>query len=159
MRAVCSMNSSSARMTFVMRTKILENDWLIDVTGTTIKGTGVRMEISVTTKRTMLEIFNQYTTDSEDLDFAKTHVGVNLLRYGKENLVSRSQAKRLLARFDKFQEIILDFQGVNMIGQAFADEIFRVFKIDHPNITFIPVNTTEQIQKMIRRVSKTLDPS
>ena len=27
-----------------------------------------------------------------------------------------------------------------MIGQAFADEVFRVFRREHPNVGIIPVN-------------------
>ncbi|RKZ32101.1 histidine kinase, partial [bacterium] len=43
-------------------------------------------------------------------------------------------AKRLLNNLDKFKEIILDFEGVNSIGQGFVDEIFRVFANSHPEI-------------------------
>ena len=35
-------------------------------------------------------------------------------------LVSRSQAKRLCHRFDNFEEVELDFDGVEEIGQGFA---------------------------------------
>jgi hypothetical protein len=51
-----------------------------------------------------------------------------LARYGNESLVSRSQAKRLLARIDRFKIVIFDFEGIEQIGQAFANEVFRVFK-------------------------------
>ena len=54
-------------------------------------------------------------------------VPVDLARYGDDNLVSRSQARRLLARVDRFRTVVLDFKGVDAIGQAFADEVFRVF--------------------------------
>jgi len=62
-----------------------------------------------------------------DFGFSKTHIPVFLAAYGEDNLISRSQAKRLLVRFERFKEIILDFENVESIGQAFADEIFRVF--------------------------------
>ena len=52
---------------------------------------------------------------------------------------------------EKFREIILDFKDVEEIGQAFADEIFRVFQNEHPNINLHPINTNEQIAKMILR--------
>ena len=81
----------------------------------------------------------------------KTQVPVFLAIYGNENLISRSQAKRLLVRFEKFKTIILDFEGVDMIGQAFADEIFRVFQNTHPTIDIRPINTNEQVEKMISR--------
>ena len=56
-----------------------------------------------------------------------THIPLRLAEYGEDNLVSRSQAKRVLARVDRFEEVILDYSGIRAVGQAFADEIFRVF--------------------------------
>jgi len=56
-------------------------------------------------------------------------------------LISRAEAKRTLPRFAGFEEVELDFDGVVAIGQAFADELFRVFVAAHPNIRITPVNT------------------
>jgi hypothetical protein len=67
-------------------------------------------------------------------------------------LVSRSQAKRILARFTDFSEVILDFTGVNDVGQPFADEIFRVFRIDHPDTFLMAANANENITRMIEYV-------
>ena len=80
-------------------------------------------------------------------------LAVRLLRIGKESLVSRSQAKRLLARLDRFEEVVLDFDGINSIGQAFADEIFRVFQNEHPEVRLIPVNESPEVARMIRRAT------
>ena len=90
-----------------------------------------------------------------DYGFSKTNVPVFLAQYGNENLVSRSQAKRLLARFEKFKEIVLNFDNVDFIGQAFADEIFRVFQLQHPNIHLYYINTNEQVESMILRAKNT----
>ena len=68
-----------------------------------------------------------------------------------ENAVSRSQAKRLLAGFDRFAEVMLDFEGVTEIGQAFADEVFRVFTSQHPNIRLKWMRANVQVEKMIQR--------
>ncbi len=38
-----------------------------------------------------------------------------------------------------------------MIGQAFADEIFRVFKTQHPDMELIPLKANKQVQQMIAR--------
>lgn len=115
-------------------------------------GTDVLMEISPNSKKTTQKIFNLYTTDVDEYNFDKTLVPVFLARYGDDNLISRSQAKRLLARFDRFKEVVLDFDKVNMIGQAFADEIFRVFKNNHPLISINSINANDEIKKMIKRV-------
>jgi len=73
---------------------------------------------------------------------------MRLAQYGDEQLVSRSQAKRLIARFDSFKKVILDFKGVQEIGQAFADELFRVYANEHPDVELIPDNMTDQVQRM-----------
>ena len=55
----------------------------------------------------------------------------------------------ILARFDDFSEVLLDFKDVPEIGQAFADEIFRVFGIAHPNITLMAINESPHVAKAI----------
>ena len=72
------------------------------------------------------------------------------------NLVSRSQAKRLLTRVERLTTVVLDFEGVEMIGQAFADEIFRVFKAAHPDVKIVPENANANIGKMIRHVESSI---
>ena len=68
--------------------------------------------------------------------------------------MSRSQAKRLIARFDRFRTVILDFSEVQEIGQAFADELFRVYAGSHREVELLPKNMTEQVERMwLRAVS------
>lgn len=117
-----------------------------------VKGTRVIMQISVFSSRTMVEVFDRFSdTVEEDYGFIRTQVPVSLARFGDDNLVSRSQAKRLLARFERFKEVILDFKGVETIGQAFADEIFRVFRGEHPAVHLTWINAAPQVERMIRR--------
>lgn len=85
------------------------------------------------------------------ISFDKTVVPVILAQYENENLITRSQAKRLLARLDKFKFVIFDFSGVALIGQAFADEIFRVFANQHPDIELSFVQTNRDVENMIKR--------
>jgi anti-sigma regulatory factor (Ser/Thr protein kinase) len=125
-----------------------DNDWLLEDTDEVQKGTGVQMIISSKSTRTTKQVFDRFTVEG-DYGFSKTHVPVFLARYGNENLISRSQAKRLLARFEKFKEIVLNFDNVDLIGQAFADEIFRVFTSQHPNIHIYYVNANKQVEGMI----------
>jgi len=47
--------------------------------------------------------------------------------------------------------VIFDFRGVNVIGQAFADEIFRVFARHHPEIRLIPTSVNTEVRQMIQR--------
>ncbi|MGB8982491.1 MAG: DUF4325 domain-containing protein, partial [Anaerolineales bacterium] len=127
-----------------------DNDWLLENTAEVQKGTRVQMIISSKSNRTTKQVFDRFTVEG-DYGFSKTHVPVFLARYGHENLISRSQAKRLLARFERFKEIVLNFDNVDSIGQAFADEIFRVFTSQHPTIHLSYVNANKQVKGMIVR--------
>jgi anti-sigma regulatory factor (Ser/Thr protein kinase) len=113
-------------------------------------GTNVLMKLSNNTSRTCKQIFDNFSS-GDDYAFTKTVVPVRLAQYGEETLVSRSQAKRLLARVDKFKVVIFDFADVSTIGQAFADEIFRVFRNQHPEIEMTRLNASKEVEQMIRR--------
>ena len=114
-------------------------------------GTLVRMELKNHTSRSMKKIFDQYSSDDEEYRFSKTVVPVKLAQYGEDQLVSRSQAKRVMARVDKFEIVLLDFDGVKSVGQAFADEIFRVFTREHPSIELVPMRANSEVKRMIAR--------
>ncbi len=114
-------------------------------------GTRVAMHIGLDSKRTAKEVIDQFSSGPDDYSFAKTVVPVRLARIGDENLVSRSQAKRLLQRVDRFRCVVLDFDQVTSIGQAFSDEIFRVFANEHPEVELMAVHAVPDVQQMIRR--------
>lgn len=101
-------------------------------------------------------IFEKFTQQPEDYGFSKTTVPVKLLGYGDTDalFISRSQARRLMARLEKFEDIIMDFDGIKEIGQAFADEVFRVFLKEHPHIKLRVMNCNEDVLKMIRHVQQ-----
>ena len=126
-----------------------KEDWIMQSTHT-VTGTMVRMKLFNHTSRTTKKIFDKFSV-GDDYGFTKTVVPVKLTQYGDDNLVSRSQAKRLLARIEKFKIVVFDFADVTSIGQAFADEVFRVFSIRHPDIEVTSINTTQDVKKMISR--------
>ncbi len=130
---------------------VQDSDWLLDDVPFT-QGTFVEMEISTDALRTTKEVFDRYTSSKGNYAFSRTQIPVFLARYGDENLVSRSQAKRLLSRLERFTQIVLDFGGIQTIGQAFADEVFRVFQNEHPTVHFSCVHATSQVEQMIKRV-------
>lgn len=113
-------------------------------------GTSVWMEINNHTARTTRKIFDQYTSGDE-YGFNKTVVPVKLAQYGDDKLISRSQAKRLLARVELFKVVIFNFESVEFIGQAFADEIFRVFAQRHPEIQMLAIKANSEVKRMIER--------
>jgi len=116
-----------------------------------IEGTGVRFLIRRTSRRRLEAIFNEFAPAEYDFRFDRTRVHVNLLRH---SYVSRSEAKRLLANLEKFREVVLDFRGVESVGQGFADEVFRVFASRHPEVAVHTANTNEVIDAMFKHVRK-----
>jgi hypothetical protein len=117
-------------------------------------GTTVIMELSNHTARRSEKIFDQYASSDGDYGFNKTVVPVKLAQYGNDKLISRSQAKRVVARLELFKTILFDFTGVPTIGQAFADEIFRVFANEHPTISILPINASSEVHRMIVRATQ-----
>ena len=123
-------------------------DWIFEAKKVE-QGTAVLMRLKNHTARKLKKIFDEFA--DVDYGFQKTVVPVALAQYGDEAVVSRSQAKRLLNRIDKFKIVILDFKGVDMVGQSFADEIFRVFATQHPDIALLETNANKDILNMISR--------
>lgn len=130
-------------------------DWIVE-SQLYQSGTGVFMELKSNTTRTLKQIFDSFSSN-EDYGFTKTVVPVRLAQYGNETLISRSQAKRLLNRVDKFRTVIFDFDGVDSVGQAFADEVFRVFQRRHRDIELIYLNAKKPVLEMINRAVNRLD--
>ena len=82
---------------FYQRTRDDNDEWAIEILDEQYsrKGTFVEMDISTDALWTSKEIFEKYQDD--DYRFTKTHVPIMLGKYGDEQLVSRSQAKRVLS--------------------------------------------------------------
>ena len=130
-----------------------QDGWAVEVEEIgQVAGTAVFMDIHPACKRTVQRVLDRHSGDGGGLGFNSTYVPVILAKYDGEQLVSRSQAKRLLARLDRFTEVYLDFQGVAALGQSFADEIFRVYACQHPEIRLHWINTGPAVTQMIQRV-------
>lgn len=127
-----------------------EEDWIAQLEKPAA-GTAVFMLLANDSPRTSQEIFESFASEKNDYGFNKTVVPVRLARQGLEQLVSRSQAKRLLSRIDRFHIVIFDFADVDSIGPAFADEIFRVFARAHPNIRLLDLHAAAPVKHMIAR--------
>ena len=88
-----------------------------------------------------------------DEGFIKTQIPVKEACISGEP-VARSQARRICNRLDMFQEAILDFTDVVFVGQGFADELFRVYAMAHPQIKLYPINMLPEVGRMIRHVGR-----
>ncbi len=114
-------------------------------------GTAVLMKLSNFSNKRLKEVFDMFS--DEDGGFTRTNVPVkNIFEIDP---VSRSQAKRLCHRFDKFKEIELDFEGIDEIGQGFAHEIFVVFQEQHPDVSLLPLHMSPDVERMVRHVKRT----
>jgi anti-sigma regulatory factor (Ser/Thr protein kinase) len=139
-KGVCFHHDDQSAFDFILETEFSEND----------AGTAVYMLIKRDSTRDIQTVFDDYAGPDE-FQFNKTVIPVRLAQYENEKLVSRSQAKRLLARIERFRHVIFDFCGVQAIGQAFADEIFRVYAHNHPDIVLVPVKMEPNVEKMVNR--------
>jgi anti-anti-sigma regulatory factor len=54
-------------------------------------------------------------------------------------------------RAAQFRTVVLDFEGVALVGQAFADEVFRVFATAHPQVQLRRMNVSEEVERALVR--------
>lgn len=130
-------------------------DWIMERTKPG-QGTAVWLKLNNHTSRTSAKIFDQFAS-GDDYGFTRTVVPVRLAQYGNDKLISRSQAKRVVARVEVFKTVVFDFLDVPSIGQAFADEVFRVFAHEHPEITLLVIKANSEVKRMIER-AKSANP-
>lgn len=116
------------------------------------RGTRVMFKISANSTRHLQEVFKKYTTlsDQSDHGFDKTEIRIKLYTVGGVH-ISRSQARRVLSGLEKFKIVVFDFDKVPTVGQAFADEVFRVFHEKYPNIKLEVENMAEGVEFMVER--------
>lgn len=116
------------------------------------RGTRVFFKIKTDSDRHLNDVFKKYTNINSDSDygFDKTEIRVKLFTSGGVH-ISRSQARRILEGLEKFKAILLDYENVPLVGQAFADEIYRVFQNKHPDIVIEEENMSEGVKFMIER--------
>jgi anti-sigma regulatory factor (Ser/Thr protein kinase)/uncharacterized protein (DUF1330 family) len=116
------------------------------------RGTRVLFFIATDTDMHLNDVFRKYTNQNNESDFGfdKTEIRVKLFTTGGV-YISRSQARRILAGLEKFSIIVLDFENVPVVGQAFADEIYRVFQSAHPDIQIEDMHMSEGVRFMVER--------
>ena len=111
-------------------------------------GTIVRCQLDPSTDRDLANLFRHF---SRDHDFVRTRPAVKLFGLGLA-FVSRSEARRLLDGLDTdFDEVEVDFAGVQDVGQGFIDELLRVWPSTHPGKKVVPINMNAAVEFMVRR--------
>ncbi|MCK5059766.1 MAG: DUF4325 domain-containing protein [Candidatus Pacebacteria bacterium] len=116
------------------------------------QGTKVTFRINIDDRHHLNDIFRKYTDTGVggEYGFDKTEVYVRLYIAGGVH-ISRSQARRVLSGLEKFKVVALDYENVPMVGQAFADEIYRVFQKKHPSIKIENLHMNEAVRFMVDR--------
>lgn len=113
-------------------------------------GTVVRMDIATDSPRKPNDVYFKYF-DPQELGgdaFHTTEIPVRLAQLSS-HLVSRSQGKWVMDRASQFKTVILDFDGVVHVGQAFVDEVFRVFAAAHPQVQLKTMNLTPEVAHLV----------
>jgi hypothetical protein len=115
--------------------------------------TVVRMAIALDSTRTGNGVYFKYFESSNvgaepGEAFHTTEIPVRLAQLSSE-LVSRSQAKWVMNRATQFKTVILDFEGMVHVGQAFVDEVFRVFATAHPHIRLKTMAMSPEVTKLV----------
>ena len=112
-------------------------------------GTMVTMKLENSTTRKLGEVFDMFAPMEEG--FVRTRIPIKeVCPYGEP--IARSQARRIVHRLEEFKQVELDFEGIDFMGQGFADEIFRVFQREHPEVELIPINACRSVLGMIKHV-------
>lgn len=133
------------RRGFSMEAAIVRSHILAYAIKLSKKGTVVIMELDNSTRRDAGEVFSTYADVDEG--FIKTRIPVFEACLDRDP-VARSQARRICARLENFKEAVLDFENAEIMGQGFADELFRVFHNEHPDVVLTPINMNEEIHRM-----------
>jgi hypothetical protein len=111
-------------------------------------GTRAYFEVEIESQRSPEEVYSEST---EAFELSKRRLVVKLFAVGVR-FMSRSEARRLMNGLERYTEIILDFKGVEAVGQGFVDEVFRVWPTAHPDARIRAIHMEPVVRFMVDRV-------
>ncbi len=112
-----------------------------------LRGTEVRFVVPFHLRRSPEAVFHRYAPAAYDYQFERSRVVVQVLR---GDLIARSQARRLLRPvLGRFREVVVDFAGVQALGQGFLDELLRVIPGRYPGIRFAVRRVPEAFRPLV----------
>ena len=131
------------------------DDVFLNTAVESLAGTRVTFRISLNTVKHLSDVFADFTNQApgSDYGFDKTEIRVELYALGGIH-VSRAQARRVLSGLEKFHVIVMDYDNVPTVGQAFADEVYRVFLKRYPDKIITNENMNEGVAFMVNRAIK-----
>ncbi|MGL5921964.1 STAS-like domain-containing protein [Chroococcidiopsis sp.] len=130
----------------------ISGKWLLVPTKRT-RGTKVTMRLDRNCTLPLEDFFAQYAPSTDDFMFTQTSIPV-VLAQTSNALISRSQAKRLTYRLERFKKVVLDFTGVDRVGRAFVDELFRVWALEHPSTELSVLGANSEISLLIQTAQR-----
>jgi hypothetical protein len=119
-------------------------------------GTRVCMQFAPGRVPVLADVFRQWT-NPDTLAFDRTRTTVRLAAFGVQ-LLSRSEARRITTGLERFRHVTVDFTGVDLVGQGFCDEVFRVFAGAHVHVALHPVGMSESVAFMVHRAGRSPRP-
>ena len=138
---------------YIRENQLKDSDWSFESSSSTGLGTKITLQINTQSTRQLAEVFRSYQ-NPDDLGFNKTEILVELGRNPEDTYISRSQAKHVVSGLERFENIIFDFRHVKMIGQGFADQVFRVWAKENPEKNLRWINANSDVDFMIKRTLK-----
>lgn len=118
------------------------------------QGSSIYMAVALESPRTLEQVLGEWSVDGSGIAFDQTRVMLNLVVGEGQMLDSRAQARRVAARLPQFKRAEVDFAGVEDVGHAFADELFRVFARAHPQVALVPLNMSTRVAALIKAASE-----
>ena len=138
-----TIDASGKSLTFINETQ----DWLIDHS-TQQQGTRIHLQIKSDSRRTCQEIF-QVLFNGEH---RSVRIPINLLKVPGDELVnSREQAQSILRNISDLKTIEFDFNNIDLIGPAFADELVRKTKAKNQVADIKWINSNEMVDVLMSR--------
>lgn len=114
------------------------------------EGTRVVVRIENQPRAPLAEVFAAH---SDGLVIARTRTQVKLFEWG-DRFVSRTQAQRLVHGLARFREVTLDFAGVEGVGAAFCDEVFRLWAPANPETRLVVTGMNETVAALVDRARR-----
>ena len=138
-----TIDSSGKSLTFNNETQ----DWLIDHS-TQKQGTRIHLQIKPGSRRTCQEIFQKLFNGEHQ----SVRIPINLLKVPGDELVnSRKQAQSILRNINDVKTIEFDFNNIDLIGPAFADELVRKTKAINQVADIKWINCNETVDILMSR--------
>ena len=119
--------------------------WMID-DSIQKQGTRIHLKINPFSKRSCQSIFENLFVSKK----MSIKVPINLIKTNDNQIVNtRAQAKSLLRNIEKLKLIEFDFNNIDIIGPAFADELIRNTKKNNETANIKWINSNKMIDALM----------